>query len=381
MQPWRMVRLLVVDSEGRTQGITEERRVEMPWWQEVGPVNAAFPGATVLRLLSVNPEPGARAGGNVVYVAEFEGSSPPLEPWPHQPDEHPLRMPWARAGGPKGDLAWVRREVAVSGAARQLRSWNLSAIWAVPCGDGHVWLKCVAPFFEHEAAVLRVLDDQPVPGLIAADGHRLLLAELDGTDGYDATAKARRAIVDTLIEVQLAASSRVEALLGRRVPDRTWKPLAAELADIVARRSPENARLNALIASLDDRFAAIDACGLPMTLVHGDAHGGNARIGGERIVIFDWGDSFVGHPLLDLAVIGDGEGGGDGELLRYWIDRWRARVPGSDPHRAWELLRPVAALRAAWVYQTFLDHIEPSEHPYHRHDVQPAIDRAARYSI
>jgi hypothetical protein len=43
-------------------------------------------------------------------------------------------------------------------------------------------------------------------------------------------------------------------------------------------------------------------------------------------------------------------------------------VPGSDPARAAALLAPLAAARQAVVYQHFLDHIEPSEHPYHRDD-------------
>jgi hypothetical protein len=42
--------------------------------------------------------------------------------------------------------------------------------------------------------------------------------------------------------------------------------------------------------------------------------------------------------------------------------------PGCGPARAAALLAPLAAARQAVVYQHFLDHIEPSEHPYHRDD-------------
>jgi hypothetical protein len=52
-------------------------------------------------------------------------------------------------------------------------------------------------------------------------------------------------------------------------------------------------------------------------------------------------------------------------------------VPGSDPERAVELLRPVAELRMAAVYAMFLAGIEPSEHPYHLGDVPACLSRAA----
>ena len=52
-------------------------------------------------------------------------------------------------------------------------------------------------------------------------------------------------------------------------------------------------------------------------------------------------------------------------------------MPGSDPHRAWALLRPLAALGDAVVYQGFLDQIEQSERIYHLEDVLPCLERAA----
>ena len=53
------------------------------------------------------------------------------------------------------------------------------------------------------------------------------------------------------------------------------------------------------MAGLPDRVAAVAACGVPDTLVHGDFHPGNVAGRPDDYVILDWGDSFVGHPLLD----------------------------------------------------------------------------------
>ena len=44
------------------------------------------------------------------------------------------------------------------------------------------------------------------------------------------------------------------------------------------------------------------------------------------------------------------------------------RAAGRRSRRAAELIAPVAALRQALIYRTFLDHIEESERIYHRTD-------------
>ena len=64
--------------------------------------------------------------------------------------------------------------------------------------------------------------------------------------------------------------------------------------------------------------------------------------------------------------------------MRDWAARWRAsRSRAATPVRAYELLRPVAALRNATVYADFLDQIEPAEHPYHADDVGDWLTIAA----
>ena len=117
-------------------------------------------------------------------------------------------------------------------------------------------------------------------------------------------------------------------------------------------RAPYDTRLLRLLDTAEDRAKAIDECGVPDALVHGDAYPGNARLGTEPPVWFDWGDSRVGNPLLDLAVL---ESAPDRRQLleQHWLAAWARAVPGSEPGRAWKLLRPLAALRTALVYQTF----------------------------
>jgi hypothetical protein len=59
-----------------------------------------------------------------------------------------------------------------------------------------------------------------------------------------------------------------------------------------------------------------------------------------------------------------------------WVARWRAAVPGCDPGRAAELVRPVQNLEAALTYRRFLDGIEPDERRYHDGDPADQIREA-----
>jgi Phosphotransferase enzyme family len=99
------------------------------------------------------------------------------------------------------------------------------------------------------------------------------------------------------------------------VPDKRWPVLARKLGETVGRHGPAlgpdgYAALRLLVVSLGERFAAIDACGLPDTLAHGDFHAGNARSDGDHRTLIDWGDSFIGHPGFDARQRRDGEQGG-----------------------------------------------------------------------
>ena len=130
---------------------------------------------------------------------------------------------------------------------------------------------------------------------------------------------------------------------------------------------------------LDRRNAEIAACGIPTTLVHGDFHRGNVRGDADRLVLLDWGDCGVGHPLLDQAAFLDRMPAGETRGVRAeWSRLWRETIPGCDPDRAATLLAPVAALRQAVIYRSFLDGIEPSERIYHASDPADWLTRAAR---
>jgi hypothetical protein len=201
----------------------------------------------------------------VTYLAELLSGDPPtLSPWSDPIGDDPLRLPYARPGGPAADLAWASTFVELVSPAVQVRTWNLSSIWRLPTADGMVWLKHVPPFFAHESSMLRALgNDARVPRLIAGEPGRMLLADVPGQDCYEAEGDQLEAMLDTLISLQNEWVGREDDLLALGAPDwrrTTYLDLAA---DVVARgRLPTRRVLDAFVAACR-RSSTTSACGVP----------------------------------------------------------------------------------------------------------------------
>ncbi|TBA68938.1 hypothetical protein ELH58_10250 [Rhizobium ruizarguesonis] len=96
----------------------------------------------------------------------------------------------------------------------------------------------------------------------------------------------------------------------------------------------------------------------PDTLVHGDLHPGNFRGTERTLTLLDWGDSGIGHPMLDQPAFLDRVASEYAETIKeYWARAWLAWLPGCEPARAAGLLAPIAAARQAVIYRRFLDNI------------------------
>ncbi len=386
----RSVTLALVDSGGTPLGVLRPYPVELPWWQEVSEVVAgasAVHGIDVVVLRLLRARRSAPPGGSVTYLAECHGP-PPVAGLRAAGDAigwitpHPLRMPWASPGGPAESLAWARGTLGEIGTPVQHRTWNLSSIWRLK----GAWLKEVPAFFAHEPAVLGWLNRQLPeigPQLLGADSGRMLLEDVQGTDRYEAGLDETVGMLDDLLTVQAAAAGRVEELRAMGVPDHRAEPFSRAARTVVehwAHRLPPTLRasLARLVDGLPDRFAALAACGVPDTLVHGDFHRGNVRSDGMIRVILDWGDSVIGHSALDVLTLAHRAPPGYREALdARWCAHWRSVAPASRPERALELMAPLHALRGAIAYHAFLAAIEPSERPYHAADPLRRLRAAA----
>ncbi|MET4157615.1 phosphotransferase [Agromyces sp. PvR057] len=393
----REVELVLCLPSGEVLGTTPVLTAAEPWLPFARPVVAAARTSLgleviVLRLLDVDRRPNVTPD-LVRYLAEIE-AVPPIELSPVSAADaavtapEALRMPWAEPEGPTRVLQWAEAELAARGIALtgrpgQVKSWNLSNLWMLPTAAGTVWLKQVPPFFAHEGAVIERMSRHAVPRLIARRGDAALLAEIAGEDLFVSTGAQREAMIDLLVDLQRDTVGSIEELLGMGLPD--WRlPAIAESGSHALEASadelgPEQrAAVSTLIDGLDVRARRIEACGLPDTLVHGDFHTGNLRGIGLELTLLDWGDSGVGHPLLDEAAFTERLTPTDRDSARaHWTQVWSRAVPGSDPAEALRLLGPVAALRQAIIYRGFLDRIEPDERVYHRDDPGTWLVRTA----
>ena len=343
---------MLCSSDGEVFGALPRFTVDTPWWMEVAPVIESARerfgvDVTIVRLLETEDR-WPPHGGAVTYLAEIICAPPRgLDSVDVDMADHPARMPWARPGGVTDFVAWADQYIDRTGAPRQLRTWNLSLVLQLPTADGVVWLKAVPPFMAHEGAVIEAVGAL-APPMVARDDGVVLLRDIEGEDRYNAPEPW---MVERWVEVQAEWSTPIEGL-----PD--WRP-DAFLAAIQRLEVPSE-----LMAELPRRFEQLEPCGLPNTLVHGDFHAGNWR----GATLLDWGDSGFGHPLFDQPAFG--------EVNAPWEAAWKQHRPHADVARAQELIAPIAALRQALIYQTFLENIEPSEHCYHRHDTAEWLARA-----
>ncbi len=394
--------MLCSGSEGPV-GALPAFEVDTPWWPDVGPVVATAKARfgvdlVILRLLDADADADSM-GGRVTYLAEVVGALPSdsvlggVDPSVAGRD-HLLRAPWARSGGVTRQIAWADGVLDAIGRPRegdveQVKSWNLSSVLRLPTAVGDVWCKSVPPFLGHEGAIIAMVAAQEpelVPRLLGHDPPTttVLLDDVAGEDQWDAPEPLLVRMVRALVRLQASWAERVDVLLDAGLPD--WRAdslpgLAHALAERASVReqlsSDELERLDAIVDDLPRRLGDLKACGLPETLVHGDFHPGNWRSDGHRLVLMDWGDTGIGHPMLDLdAFIERVPADVRRRVLDAWFDAWREQRPGADPARAAELIGPAAALRAAVIYQRFLDGIEPSEWRYHEADVPAWLRRA-----
>jgi Ser/Thr protein kinase RdoA (MazF antagonist) len=240
------------------------------------------------------------------------------------------------------------------------------------------------PFAVHEAHVIALIaraDPRLIPTVLADDPthRRVLFDAVPGEDAWEAPPELIRAALGRWVAVQAALAGSD----GGPVPARPPADLAAGLralldGDTGGQLSAGERRAAADLANrLPAVVDALDACGLPATLVHGDFHPGNWRVDGRRLTFLDFGDASIGHPALDGVRLRDFlPPDRRAPVASAWCDAWARHRPGSDPARALALAGPLTHLAGAVRYQEFLDNIEASERRYHEADPADSI-RAA----
>jgi len=376
--------------------------VAEPWWSQVEPVVAHLGEVLgvpvfVLRLLTAEGGEGGRDGHVTYHVAALERPAAGLlTPRPVDlaalagPQE--LRVPWARIEGLREALTWASDTLRaagrpLTGPAEQYRTWNLSALFRLPTGQGSVWLKTTPGFAADEASVIAAfarVDPALVPPVIGAGPGRVLLDHLPGQDCWDAPARIITSAVPRLVAAQatLATLANHPLDLPAGLPDRRAPVLAAQIRALLDGPVSGDLTTGEVTAArgLLSRFGLLDECGLPDTIVHGDFHPGNWRSDGGPPAVMDWADAHLGNPVLDGLRIRDFLPEAKRSIAaRAWVEAWTFRRPGCDPARALAVAEPLAHLAYAVRYQEFLDGIEPSERIYHLGDPAACIRAALKW--
>ncbi|MEO3863548.1 aminoglycoside phosphotransferase family protein [Acrocarpospora sp. B8E8] len=302
------------------------------------------------------------------------------------------RAEWATADGVRAGLAWaegaIRRAGFVPmGWVEQVETWNLSGLFRIRVeGDVEaVWFKATPGFAACESTAIGLFGSvvpDIVPRLIDADPERrwVLLGHAPGEDCWGAPQDAVGHMVPRMVAAQVRLAGRA-ASAG--LADRTSPALAGlattlldgDLAEELTADELRDAR--GLVRKLPDMVAALEACGLPSTVVHGDFHPGNWRWDGRRGVVVDFADCHFGHPALDgLRLREFAPEARREQVTETWVKAWADALPGADPERAVILAEPLARLYYAIRYQEFMDGIEQTERRYHAGDAASEI-RAA----
>ena len=382
-----------------TLGIVSGIELSTPYWSDTGELRAKLVDRfgcefDVLRMYAnTGYDDGKRMNGTITYVVQayptvdqvidverFDGALPP----------DIRRARYGEVDGPAAEVAWAQSHLELPVVEiEQTRSWNLSAVWRLRTATGEFWLKSVPDFFGHEGRVIDLvaaMDSSAVPSLVAHEPGRILMRPMPGVEQYGAPIEMMSRVIRRVVPLQLALANSVDELLAADAPDWREGPLTAAVADVVKRHaheldSTEFTAVERLVSELPQRFAEVARSGVPDTLVHGDCHPGNVRVDDEvgSLIIFDWGDSGVGCPLLDYPAMASQSGpDAAAEIQRMLCEAWRVALPGCDPERALRAIEPIAALRQATIYRKFLDNIEAAEHIYHADDPQMWLKEAAR---
>lgn len=240
------------------------------------------------------------------WLAELEGTA-----------RGPVRPPWSRPGWLARTSAWMADRLAEIGsplvAVPQIHAlWGLSSVIRGETADGTFYLKGCSPVFPTEAAITRVLaasDPERLPRVVAVDETEnwLLLGDLGNSFVGDAPLARWPDGLVAHAAIQRRWLGRTDELARAGFERRGLAALASQISalpelPLLAPMKPESRRLlEAAIPRLIEACERLTAIGPPEAIVHGDLHPWNVADVDGRSIVFDWSDSCIGHPFLDLV--------------------------------------------------------------------------------
>ena len=294
-----------------------------------------------------------------------------------------LRAPWAIPGWHAEVERWIGDQVASLGRGpihkiEPLKSWSISCVLTVITGTGTLYFKVPRdlPLFVNEGVVLSRLaelypDRLPVPLAIDPERGWMLLDDFGGQPGHDADLDQQARLMQDFARLQIDSSRKIEALLAAGCKDRRLdivlsqiEPLFDDELVLGLLTLEERQQLKPIAPRLRERIAELFSLPIPVALLHGDLHAGNAILRENSLLYFDWTDAAVSHPFLDMIHIFMEEDEAKRTALQEaYLLPWEENYPKVDVRRAWELAGALYGLYHAVSYQYIAHGIEELVRP------------------
>jgi hypothetical protein len=295
------------------------------------------------------------------------------------------------------DAALARERLGAAEEIRQLRNWPSSSVLWVKTRAAEYYFKALPTSGRVESELTLYLArhfSTIVPRLVATHAERrwLLMAACAGRKLEDLRDVAwwQRA-ASAYGTLQTDCISRVGDLTALGCPTRTLEALARRIAlladDAEALRlgegggltDMEHRSLRQAVAALQDRCAELAACGVALTLEHGDFWPGNVFVDAASCVVIDWEDAAIAHPFFSLAPLtvglmnaGLGEANNIERIEAAYVAAFESVAPPDRLRRALQLAAPLCFMEMASRYRAHRASVVEL-HPWMRDLVPQAV--------
>ena len=284
---------------------------------------------------------------------------------------------WTRPGWFERASAWMAEHMALAnqppdGPARVVYLWPLSVVLRTPSPSGDAYLKAAAPVFAHEASITAALaarSTDAVPEVLDVEPGEnwLLMRDIGGSLLGDEPAPAWDVGLAAAARLQRAWEGSCGELFRAGAARRTLDDLAEQVPAFVERLAlgdrvgrDEHPAWRAAIPRLSAACARLQGAGVPETLVHGDLHPWNIARTPRGLIVFDWSDSAIGHPFVDLVttVIRTDDVAVRRRLAEAYLSAW-PEVSRDDREEVAGLAMVVGSLYQVQSYLAIFDSIDP----------------------
>jgi len=294
-----------------------------------------------------------------------------------------LRAPWAIPGWHAEVERWIADQVVRLGRGpihkiEPVKSWSISCVLKVVTETGTLYFKVPRelPLFVNEGVVLSRLaalypDRLPVPLAIEPEHGWMLLEDFGGQPGDDADLDKQARLMQDFARLQIDSSRKIEALLGAGCKDRRLDILLSQIEPLFDDELvlglltlEERVQLKPIAPRLRALIAELFSLPIPVALLHGDLHAGNAILRENSFLYFDWTDAAVSHPFIDMIhIFMEEDQAKKTALQEAYLLPWEEIYPKVDVRRAWELAGALYGLYHAVSYQYIAHGIEELVRP------------------